>query len=70
MGIACFYVVCSQVCNAYLIFTGFAQNRLWECRVSLLKNTGMSQKSRVFLLTFHLFLFLEAVLGGFERQPL
>ena len=49
------------------IFTGFAQNRLWECRVSLLKNAGMSQKSRVFPLTFHLFLFLEAGLGGFER---
>ena len=49
------------------IFTGFAQNRLWERRVSLLKNAGMSQMSLVFPLTFHLFLFLEAGLGGFER---
>ena len=49
------------------MFTGFAQNCLWEYRVSLLKNAGMSQKSRVSPLTFHVFLILEAGSGGFER---
>ena len=48
-----FYRVCSK------LFMGMS--------CFLIDNAGMSQKSRVFPLTFHLFLFLEAGLGGFER---
>ena len=47
-------------------FTGFAENRLWECRIFSFKNARMSQKSRVFPFTCHLFLLLEA-LQGFVR---
>ena len=47
-------------------FTGFAENRLWECRIFSFKNARTSQKSRVFPFTCHLFLLLEA-LQGFVR---
>ena len=47
----------------YCNFTGFAENRLWECRNFSFKNARTSQKSRVFPFTCHLFLLLEALLG-------
>ena len=34
------------------IFTGFAESRLWECRVFSFKIARASQKSRVFPFTF------------------
>ena len=34
------------------IFTGFAESRLWECRVFSFKIGRISQKSRVFPFTF------------------
>ena len=34
------------------IFTGFAESRLWECRVFSFKIARISQKSRVFPFTF------------------
>ena len=43
------------------IFTGFADNRLWEYRIFSFKNACLAQKSRVFPLTFHLFLLPEAL---------
>ena len=49
------------------IFTGFAESRLWECRVFSFKNARASQMSRVFPFTFHLFLLLLEALQGFER---
>ena len=48
------------------IFPGFADNRLWEYRIFLLKKACLAQTSRVFLWIFLLFLFLEA-LQGFVR---
>ena len=44
----------------------FSESRLWECRVFSFKNARASQMSRVFPLSFFLFLLLEA-LQGFER---
>ena len=61
-----FTVFASRHMRFDCIFTGFADNRLWECRIFSLKNTGASQKSRVFPFTCHLFLLLEA-LQGFVR---
>ena len=44
-----------------VFFLGFAEHRLWECRIFSIKNGGTSQKSRVFPFTCHLFLLLEAL---------
>ena len=44
-----------------MYFYGFAEYRLWECRISSVKNAGASQKSCVLPLTFHFFLLLEAL---------
>ena len=38
--------------NFACIFTGFAESRLWECRVFSFKIARTSQKSRVFPFTF------------------
>ena len=43
------------------IFTRFADNRLWEYCIFSFKNACLAQKSRVFPLTFHLFLLPEAL---------
>ena len=62
-----FFTVFADKCVMFqCIFTGFAENRLWECRIFSFKYVGTPQKSRVFPFTFHLFLLLEA-LQGFER---
>ena len=60
---AAFADKCSML---YGMLTGFAEHRLWECRIFSFKNARTSQKSCVFPFTCHLFLLLEA-LEGFGR---
>ena len=42
-----------RLCEA---LRGIAENHLWECRIFSFKNARTQHKSRVFPLTFHLFL--------------
>ena len=52
------HVVCMFTCFSEdevtfgIIFTGFAESCLWECRVFSFKIARISQTSRVFLFTF------------------
>ena len=53
MTVVCIFVRFSEYEVTFaFIFLGFAESRLWECRVFSFKNARASQTSRVFPFTF------------------